>query len=100
MKQESDSRALISQRLAYEFAGSRRLRLPIDVCPDDEMLVYPYYTDDMFNLIENNPDLPVDEIVKILRHVGESIQELHAKGWLHRGTRFTNDQKLMLVKLH
>ncbi|KAK6836104.1 hypothetical protein PG987_006599 [Apiospora arundinis] len=90
LKQESDSRALISQRLAYEFAGSHRLRLPIDVCPDDEMLVYPYYTDDLFNLIENNADLLVDEIVKILRHVGESIQELHAKGWLHRDIKPNN----------
>ena len=84
-KQESKPIFDLSRRLADEFAGSRRLRMPIDFSPEDRIVVYSYFTGTLLDLIRADPDFPPDELKKILRHVGEAIQEFHAKGWLHLG---------------
>ncbi len=84
-KQESQSVFDLSRRLADEFAGSRRLRLPIDFSPADRIVVYPYFRDTLLGLVRADPEFPRAELKKVLRHVGEAIREFHAKGWLHLG---------------
>jgi tRNA A-37 threonylcarbamoyl transferase component Bud32 len=37
-------------------------------------------------LIKEEPELAVKERKKILRRVGEAVEELHAKDWIHIGT--------------
>ncbi|KAI1163243.1 kinase-like domain-containing protein [Nemania serpens] len=82
-KQESKSIFNLSRRLADEFAGSRRLRMPIDFNPEDRIVVYPYFRDTLLDLMRADPAFPPAELKKVLRCVGEAIQEFHAKGWLH-----------------
>ncbi|KAI0108949.1 kinase-like domain-containing protein [Nemania sp. FL0031] len=82
-KQESRSLFDLSRRLADEFSGSRRLRMPVDFNLEDCIVVYPYFRDTLLGLIRADPDFPPDERKKILRYVGEAIQEFHAKDWLH-----------------
>ncbi|KAK5634965.1 hypothetical protein RRF57_010677 [Xylaria bambusicola] len=69
--------------LAAEFAGSRRLRMHIDRSQDEGILVYPYFTGTLLGLIQEDPHLRSAEKKKILQCVGEAIQELHAKDWVH-----------------
>jgi serine/threonine protein kinase len=61
--------------------------MPIDFNPEDHTVVYPYFTDTLLDLMRADPDFPPTELKKILRYVGEAIQELHAKDWLHLGMR-------------
>ncbi|OIW30431.1 kinase-like protein [Coniochaeta ligniaria NRRL 30616] len=82
-KQESKSIFDLSRRLADEFAGSRRLRMPIDFIPEERIVVYPYFADTLLDLIRADPEFPPAELKKVLRSVGEAIQEFHTKGWLH-----------------
>ncbi|KAI0403968.1 kinase-like protein [Xylaria palmicola] len=82
-KQESKSIFDLSRRLADEFAGSRRLRMPVDFNPEDRIVVYPYFRDTLLDLIRADPAFPPEELKKVLRYVGEAIQEFHAHGWLH-----------------
>ncbi|KAL2175466.1 kinase-like domain-containing protein [Thermothelomyces heterothallicus CBS 202.75] len=82
-KQESKSIFDLSRRLADEFTGSRRLRMPIDFNAQDRIVVYPYFRDTLLGLMRADPDFPPTELKKILRCVGEAIQEFHAKDWLH-----------------
>lgn len=79
----------LSQTLAAEFAGSSRLRMHIDCNERQDILVYPYFRDTLLGLIQNDPDFPPTERKKILQHVGEAIQELHARHWIHLGAPFT-----------
>jgi hypothetical protein len=85
-KQESKSIFDISRRLAAKFAGSCRLRMPVDFNPEDRIVVYPYFTDTLLNLMRADPHFPPSELQKVLRYVGEAIQEFHATGWLQLGT--------------
>ena len=56
-------------------------------CNEKEgVLVYPYFRDTLLAIIQGDPDFPVAERKKILRRVGEAIQELHGKDWIHIGT--------------
>ncbi|AEO62063.1 hypothetical protein MYCTH_2312992 [Thermothelomyces thermophilus ATCC 42464] len=73
----------LSQRLAAEFAGSRRLRIHVDSNQEEGILFYPYFRDTLLSLIQRDPDFPVIERKKILRRVGEALQELHNKNWIH-----------------
>ncbi|KAK3364123.1 kinase-like domain-containing protein [Lasiosphaeria hispida] len=73
----------LSRRLAAEFAGSRRLRMHIDCNQEEGILFYPYFRDTLLALIQGDPDFPLVERKKILRRVGEAIQELHGKDWIH-----------------
>lgn len=85
-KQESKSIFDLSRRLADEFAGARRLRMPVDFNPEDRIVLYPYFRDTLLDLMRADPAFPPTELKKILRYVGEAIQEFHAKSWLHLGT--------------
>ena len=60
--------------------------MPIDFNPENRIVVYPYFTHTLLDLMRADPDFPPAELKKILRYVGEAIQEFHAKGWLHLGT--------------
>ncbi|KAK0627075.1 kinase-like domain-containing protein [Immersiella caudata] len=73
----------LSQNLAAEFAGSRRLRMHIDCNEKEHILFYPYFRDTLLALIKGDPGFPLVERKKILRRVGEAIQELHGKDWIH-----------------
>ncbi|KAL5329987.1 hypothetical protein ACEPPN_003509 [Leptodophora sp. 'Broadleaf-Isolate-01'] len=73
----------LSRTLAAELAGSRRLRMHIDCNEIEDILVYPYFRDTLLGIIQNDPDFPTTERKKILQRVGEAIQELHARDWVH-----------------
>ncbi|KAI0847741.1 kinase-like domain-containing protein [Daldinia vernicosa] len=73
----------LSLRLAAELAGSRRLRMHVDCSREEGILVYPYFRSTLLALIQEDPDFPPVERKKILRCVGEAIQELHSKDWIH-----------------
>lgn len=57
----------------------------VDCNSKESILVYPYFRDTMLALIEGDPAFPPDERLKIMRGIGEAIQELHAKDWVHTG---------------
>ncbi|ORY16959.1 kinase-like domain-containing protein [Clohesyomyces aquaticus] len=61
----------LSQRLAAEFAGSRI------------HTILSYFDGTLLRLIQEDPNLSSPERRKIMRHVGEAIQELHHKDWIH-----------------
>ena len=58
----------------------------IDCNKEEGVLVYPYFSGTLPALIQEEPDLPMTERKKILRHTGEAIHELHSKDWIHIGT--------------
>lgn len=58
----------------------------IDCNQEEGILVYPYFRSTLLALIQKDPDFPLAERKKILRQVGEAIQELHSKDWIHTGT--------------
>lgn len=60
--------------------------MAIDFNPEHHIVVYPYFTDTLLDLMRTYEDFPPAELKKVLRYVGEAIQEFHTKGWLHLGT--------------
>ncbi|KAF1994232.1 kinase-like protein [Amniculicola lignicola CBS 123094] len=81
----------ISQRIADDVAGgSSHLRVHVDCNKDDHILVYPYFRDTMLALFQQYPDFPITETKKILRCVGEAIQDLHGKDWIHNDVKPDN----------
>ncbi len=72
-------------RIANELADSHRLRLHIDHNQKECALVFPYFDCTLLDLIRDYPDFPPVELGRILRHVGEAIQELHHRDWIHLG---------------
>lgn len=69
----------------------------IDCDQEDSILVYPYFRSTLLALIQEDPDFPLAERKKILRRIGEAIQELHGKNWIHIGT-LSIIQKLLSSK--
>jgi hypothetical protein len=47
--------------------------------------MYPFYRTTLLALIQEDPDFPPNELQKILRCVGEGLQELHSEDWMHAG---------------
>lgn len=64
----------------------------VDRNQEESFLVDPYFRTTLLELIKDYPDLDPNEREKILRGVGEAIQELHAKDWVHRGISFAATQ--------
>ncbi|SMQ54442.1 unnamed protein product [Zymoseptoria tritici ST99CH_3D7] len=73
----------LSQRLADQFAHSCRLRLHIDHNEEAGILIYTYFNNTLLDLIRGDDELPGAEVQKVLRHVGEAIQEFHLEDWVH-----------------
>jgi serine/threonine protein kinase len=76
----------LSLRLAAEFPESRRLRMHVDLNEDENILVYPYYQHTLLGLLQEDSELSNAARKKVLRQIGEAIQELHSKDWIHIGT--------------
>jgi hypothetical protein len=72
-------------RLENLLQGSSRLRVHTDCNEKDNTLIYPFYRTTSLALVQEDPDFPVGELQKILRCVGEGLQELHSKDWMHAG---------------
>lgn len=85
----------LSLRLGAEFKGSRRLRLHCDHDQEEAVLAFPYFKSTLLALLQNDPEFPPSGRKKILRHVGEAIQELHDRDWVHLGTYNANDMEPM-----
>ncbi|KAK4116881.1 hypothetical protein N656DRAFT_795138 [Canariomyces notabilis] len=85
-KHVSESIYSHSRLLATELAGASRLRMPIDTTTTNESSFNSYFTDTLLSLVRADPDVPANELKKILRYAGEGIQEFHVKGWLHNDT--------------
>ncbi|KAI7240074.1 kinase-like protein [Hortaea werneckii] len=73
----------LSERLASEFGSPSRLRVHVDCNDEEAVLVFPYYENTLLALIQGDPAFPTEGRVKVLRQVGEAIQELHSKDWMH-----------------
>ncbi|KJX93784.1 calcium/calmodulin dependent protein kinase [Zymoseptoria brevis] len=73
----------LSQRMAHDLPASPSLRMHVDSNSKECILVYPYFRDTLLALLQNDPAFPPDERGKIMRRVGEAVQELHAKDWVH-----------------
>lgn len=63
--------------------------MPIDFNPEDRIVIYPYFRDTLLDLVRADPGFPPAELKKVLRYLGEALQEFHTKGWLHLGTLST-----------
>lgn len=62
----------------------------VDCNQEEGILFYPYFRDTLLALIQQDADLHLGERKKILRCVGEAIQELHGKDWIHIGNILRN----------
>lgn len=47
--------------------------MPLDFNPEERIVVYPYFTDTLLDLMRADPDFPPEELKKVLRYVGEAI---------------------------
>jgi serine/threonine protein kinase len=57
----------------------------VDCISKESILIYTYFRDTLLALLKDDPAFPPDERLKIIRGVGEAIQELHSKDWIHTG---------------
>lgn len=76
----------MSLRLAADFPESRRLRMHVDSNDEEKLLIYPYYRNTPFKLLQEDPEVSVAARKKVLRQTAEAIRELHSKDWIHIGT--------------
>ncbi|EZF28441.1 hypothetical protein TMEN_9321 [Trichophyton mentagrophytes] len=83
LKGTSDSVVELALDLKREFPDTRRLRVHVDENVEEKVLVYEYFNDDLLSFIKKNPNLPIGARKWILRELGESLKELHAKNWIH-----------------
>ncbi|CZS96161.1 uncharacterized protein RAG0_05596 [Rhynchosporium agropyri] len=80
----------LSRRLANDFPSSRSLRTHVDCNSEESILIYTYFRDTLLAVLEDDPAFPPDERLKIMQGVGEAIQELHAKDWVHADVKPDN----------
>jgi serine/threonine protein kinase len=76
----------LSLRLTVDFPESRRLRMHVDFNEDNNILIYPYYQHTLLGLLQEDSNISDVARKKILWQIGEAIQELHSKDWIHIGT--------------
>ncbi|PGH28896.1 serine/threonine protein kinase [[Emmonsia] crescens] len=83
LKRVSDSIFEQSVELRLEFPQTRHLRLHIDDNEAERVLIYEYFSDNLLCLVKNNPSLSISARKWILRELGHSLKEFHAKNWIH-----------------
>ena len=66
-------------------SSSQHLRVHTDHNEEESTLMYPFYKSTLLRLIQEDKDFPPEERRVILRRVGEGLQELHSRDWMHAG---------------
>lgn len=89
----------LTQRIAGDLPSSQRLRLHVDCNSDESILIYTHYRDTLLGLLKDDPLFPPDERAKIMRSVGEAVQELHAEDWVHAGICIYDQMQQVLTLL-
>lgn len=69
-----------------EFESHPRLYIHIDQIENENIVVYEYSKTNLLLLVENYAALPLTARKTILKEVGHSLTEMHAKNWIHLGT--------------
>lgn len=68
-----------------EFPGHSQLRTHVDVNENDRVLIYEYFACDLLSLVQKNVNLSLKARKYILREVGQALEKLHSKQWIHLG---------------
>ncbi|OAL56696.1 kinase-like protein [Pyrenochaeta sp. DS3sAY3a] len=80
--------------LAKDLEGSKWLRLHVDFEKTCCVLIYPFYRDTFHDIMRaqeyQKPLFHLVERKKVMWAVGQAIQELHAKDWLHNDIKPEN----------
>lgn len=71
--------------LKQAFPDTSQLRTHVDVNENDQVLIYEYLAHDLLNLVQKNTNLPLKARKSILQEVGQAVEKLHAKHWIHLG---------------
>jgi serine/threonine protein kinase len=102
LKPVSESIFKHSATLKREFPHTSQLRTHVDVNEDELVLIYEYFEHDLLSLVQNNSNLSVRARKFVLREVGQAVETLHAKNWIHLGWMQQNQislyQKAALTK--
>jgi hypothetical protein len=56
-----------------------------DDSDSEHVVVYPFFRDTLLGLVRADPEFPPEELVKVLRSVGEGLRVMHERGWIHLG---------------
>ncbi|EGE05765.1 serine/threonine protein kinase [Trichophyton equinum CBS 127.97] len=83
MKQMSDMVFDLALDHKNDFPDSRRLRIHIDENVEEKVVIYEYFDDNLLSFVDKNPNLNLAARKWILRELGESLKEFHAKNWIH-----------------
>jgi serine/threonine protein kinase len=71
--------------LKREFPDTRQLRTHVDANEDELTLVYEYFDHGLLSLVQKSPRLSLKARKFILQQVGQAVECLHAKNWIHLG---------------
>jgi serine/threonine protein kinase len=71
--------------LKREFTDTGQLRTHVDANEDELTLLYEYFDHGLLSLVQNNPHLSLKARKFILQQVGQAVECLHAKNWIHLG---------------
>ncbi|KAG2019054.1 hypothetical protein GB937_005345 [Aspergillus fischeri] len=72
-----------SMILKREFPDTCQLRTHVDANEDELTLVYDYFEHDLLSLVQNDSNLSLKARKCILQQVGQAVESLHAKNWIH-----------------
>ncbi|CAK1356851.1 unnamed protein product [Cercospora beticola] len=72
-----------SQHIAKDLPSVPQLRMHVDSKLEDCTLIYDYFQGTLLELLEKDSSLLPDERLKIMRAVGEAVQKLHSRNWIH-----------------
>lgn len=84
MKKMSDMVFDLALDYKNDFPDSRRLRIHVDENDEEKVVIYEYFDDNLLSFVNKNPNLNLAR-KWILRELGESLKEFHAKNWIHIG---------------
>ncbi|OAL74803.1 serine/threonine protein kinase [Trichophyton violaceum] len=83
MKKMSDVVFDLALDYKNDFPDSRRLRIHVDENDKEKVVIYEYFDDNLLSFVNKNPNLNLAARKWILRELGESLKEFHAKNWIH-----------------
>lgn len=85
LKPVSESILEHSITLKRAFPHTSQFRTHVDINENEMVLIYEYFEHDLLSLVQNNVDFSVEAKKSILREVGQALETLHAKHWVHLG---------------